>query len=730
MAKKMLQITALLLISFLTSSFTLVSQPVNYDELAERYQPEIASLVQRYLYYYHYQRLEPNDEISQKLLDAYLKNLDFSRMYFLQSDIDSFQKFATRLDDDLSQDPANLQAAFDIFAVFHKRVDQRVGFAREVMARDFDFTKDEHLSYDRTEVPWAKTVDELDDIWRRRIKEEVLRFELRGTDREEYLETLSERYDRLEKNYNDFESPDIVEMFLSSLAEVYDPHSSYLRPATKDNFDIQMGHSLEGIGATLTTEGEYTVIVDIVEGGPADLQGDLRPDDKIIAVAQGVDGKPSDVMDMRLDKVVKQIRGPKGTKVRLTVIPSGATDHSLTKEITIVRDRVELTSRDAKAEIKEIRREDGSSFRVGVIDIPSFYMDTRAKMKGDPQYKSTTRDVKALIDDLEDRKVDGLVIDLRRNGGGSLDEAIRLTGLFIHEGPIVQIKDFRDNVEVEKDPDPERVYKGPLVVLTSVFSASASEIFASAIQDYGRGVVVGGESTHGKGTVQNVISLQQQLARRARLNTREDIAGALKLTTHKFYRVSGGSTQFKGVLPDVVIPSPYDGLSVKEEHLDYALGWDEIDPAPHRDYGMVAEALPFLSKESAKRVAVNPEFRYLREDLEYRQRRKEENRISLNLEKRKAETDMLEKREEERDEARKSRDVPIQTVYPEPEPEPEDDKTEKKDENDDAEDSEPEEERVPTPDAVLEEALFIMVDYLRHQGFAVAVTSPAKKESL
>ncbi|MDJ0835651.1 MAG: carboxy terminal-processing peptidase [Acidobacteriota bacterium] len=722
MANK-LKVLALLLFTLVSSGFVFQDersekQQDPYDALAERYQPEIASLVSKYLNYYHYQRYKPDDKVSKNLFNAYLKNLDFNRMYFLESDIESFRMFETRLDNDLNKIPANLEAAFIIFDVFRQRVNERLAYVRKIMKTEFDFTKDEYTSFDRTEAPWAKTRAELDELWRQRVKEDILRFKLREKKPEEYMETLTKRYDRLQRTYDEYEVPDIVENFLSSLAEVYDPHSSYLRPATKDNFDIQMGHSLEGIGATLTTEGDYTLVVDIVKGGPAHRQGELQKDDKIIAVSQGAEGKPSDVVGLRIDKVVKQIRGPKGSVVRLTVIPADAADQSVTKEIVITRDRVELTSQDAKAEVKEIEGKNGLTYRVGVINIPSFYMDSRGKIRGDENYKSTTRDVRKLLDDLEEKQVDGVVIDLRRNGGGSLDEAIRLTGLFIHEGPIVQIKNYRDKVDVERDPDPEMVYGGPLMVLTSVFSASASEIFASALQDYGRAVVVGGKSTHGKGTVQNVISLQSQLNRTAQRAFEEDVAGALKLTTHKFYRVNGGSTQFKGVEPDIILPSPYDGMKVTEEHLDFALGWDEIESVNHRNYKMVRQSLNHLRKESTKRVTKTREFEYLREDLAYRERRRKENRVSLNLEKRLQEKKALEDLDKKRNEERKLRVSSITTVYPKPDPEELKKAEEAKADKD---------KRVPVPDAILEECLMVMADYLKHEGYVVAASTPEKK---
>ena len=701
--------SSLFLICLLASGFILSDKEKKASSAVDQHQPDIAALVSTYLTYYHYQRYGLDDEVSKKVFKAYLKNLDFNRMFFLQSDIDGFSKFQLQLDDFIKAEPANLEPAFHMYEVFKQRVIQRVDLALALLSKDMDFTVPETFSYDRTEAPWAQSMEELDELWRRRIKEDVIRFQLRDKPKDEYLDILTKRYNRLKKNIVESEPADITERFLSSLAETYDPHSSYLRPATKDNFDIQMGHSLEGIGATLTTEGEYTVVVSLVEGGPAHRSEQIHVNDKIIAVAQG-DDEPQDVVDMRIDKVVKQIRGPKGSKVRLTIIPNEAADHSITKEVVLIRERVEITTEDAKAEIKELEAENGHLLRVGVIDIPSFYMDTRGKFKGDPNYKSTTRDVRKILKNLKKEKLDGLVIDLRRNGGGSLDEAIQLTGLFIDKGPVVQIRDYRGGVQVEDDPDPRQVYNGPLVVLTSIFSASASEIFSSAIQDYGRGVVVGSKSTHGKGTVQNVVSLEQALERKLRTRFDDDVAGALKLTTHKFYRISGGSTQFKGVEPDVVIPSPFDGMEVTEETLDYALPWDEIDPVKYKNYRMVGSSLDFLKTNSARRVALDPEFRYVREDLEYSRSRKQKNSVSLVLAKRLAEKKELEDLEKNRKEERKLR-IPVAKSETD-EPPKDDDK-----------------ETVPVPDFILEETLLIMRDYISHRNQFVAGVTP-KKENL
>lgn len=707
MAKE-LRLVTFFVVALIASGFILFKEE---NLQPTTYQPRIASLVGTYLSYYHYERFDIDDKIAIRLFNEYISSLDYNRMFFLKSDIEEFRRFETKLDDDLTAEPAKLDKPFLIFNRYRERVNERVDVILSLLEQDFDFTKDETFQLDRSEAPWPETKAELDELWRLRIKGDLVRFELRDKPAEEAIELLERRYARLKKNIDEYEPADILERYLASLAESFDPHSSYLKPETKENFDIQMGHSLEGIGATLRQEGEYTIVVDLVKGGPADRSKKVHPNDKIIAVAQG-DGKAEDVVDMRLDKVVRKIRGDKGTKVRLTMIPADDTTLTQTKEVILIRDRVELTSLDAKSRVHEVDRPDGQVARIGVIEVPSFYMDSGARFRGERDYKSTTRDVRRILKELAKEKVDGVVVDLRQNGGGSLDEAIQLTGLFIDAGPVVQIKDYKGNVRVERDPDPKIVYDGPLLVLTSVFSASASEIFSSAIQDYERGLVVGSTSTHGKGTVQNIVPLQNALAKTLRRALREDVAGALKLTTHKFYRISGGTTQFKGVHPDIVLPSPFDGMKITEEFLDFALPWDEIEQVNHKDYGLVRPSLAYLKTNSAQRVAKDPEFRYVREDLERRERDKEKKLISLKLAIRQKEKQELEGIEKEREKERALR-VPVAKS---------DKPDEVKTEGDDT---------TPIPDFVLDEALLILRDYISYQSNLIAgVEMPEKKKSL
>lgn len=699
------------------------------------YQPYVASLVSNYLSIYHYSGLDLNNETSKRMYKEYLETLDYNRLFFLESDIQEFQPWQTEFDDFLRVIPANLSKAYVMYNRLRTRVDQRADVILKLLDGEFDLEKDETYQLDRSKAPYAKTEDELNDLWRRRLKAEMLRFTLQGTPKDEMMDILRKRYTRLKRNNSDLDNTDVLETFLASVCRSFDPHSSYLKPITKENFDIEMGHSLEGIGATLRSEGGYTVITALVKGGPAFESGDIAVEDKIVAVAQGEDGEWEDVVDLRLDKVVQKIRGPKGTKVRLNVIPAKAADYSETKEVQLVRDKVKITAMDARAEIREVEGPNQQTMRLGVIEIPSFYMDTQAKIAGDPNYKSTTRDVRKLIRKLEAEKIDGLVLDLRQNGGGALDEAIELTGLFIDEGPVVQIKDLNGRIRVNHDPDENTVYTGPLAILTSVFSASASEILAGAIQDYDRGLVIGSKSTHGKGTVQNVFSLQASLNKQMRRAFTEDVAGALKMTTLKFYRISGGSTQFKGVVPDVVIPSPYDDLEVGEENLDYALAWDEIKPAEYKNYRMVTSFEPMLRTNSAKRIAKETEFQYLKEDQKYREEQRERNELTLKLSERKAERERLEKIEDTRNQARKQRTTPIKLngkfvlendqVVPEKEElvtkkdEPAAEETEVA-END----KKKKEDDVEVPDFILEEGLFVLRDYIRLQSEGIAGVVP------
>ncbi|CAM2006932.1 carboxy terminal-processing peptidase [Acanthopleuribacter pedis] len=742
------KIIVLLLLCLIVPSSLLADkdiQPPQHLKPVE-YQPYVASLVSNYLSIYHYSGLDLNNETSKRIFKEYLETLDYNRLFFLESDIQEFSAWDSEFDDYLRVIPANLSKAYTMYNRLRNRVDQRADVILKLLEEDFDLEKDEMYQPDRSKADYAKTEAELNALWRLRLKAEMLRFSLQGTPKDEMMDILRKRYARLKRNNSDVDATDVLETFLASVCRSFDPHSSYLKPITKENFDIEMGHSLEGIGATLRSEGGYTVIQALMKGGPAFESGQVDQEDKIVAVAQGMDGEWEDIVDLRLDKVVQKIRGPKGTTVRLNMIPADAADYSETKEVILVRDKVKITAMDARAEIREIEGPNNQSMRVGVIEIPSFYMDTQAKIAGDPNYKSTTRDVRRLIRKLEAEKIDGLVLDLRQNGGGALDEAIELTGLFIEEGPVVQIKDLNGRIRVNSDPDENIVYRGPLAVLTSVFSASASEILAGAIQDYDRGLVIGSKSTHGKGTVQNVFSLQTPLNKQMRRAFTEDVAGALKMTTLKFYRISGGSTQFKGVVPDVILPSPYDDLEVGEENLEHALAWDEIKPADYTNFRMVTALEPTLRANSAKRIAKEPEFGYLKEDQAYRQAQRDRNTLSLKLSERKAERERLEKIDDNRNEARKQRKSLIKIegkfvlendqVVPDEEevvakkPKKDDAEAAEKPEGEDASKvakKDKKEDKVEVPDYILEEGLFVLRDFIWLTNEGIAGVSPGTR---
>lgn len=617
----------------------LVAATVPGTSIAERpaapesHQPAVATLVGALLSSEHFEGRPLDDELSERWLDLYLQQLDYNRMIFLEEDIAEFKAYEHQLDDLLSSREPRLQVPFLVHERFTQRVQERVEDVAGLLEEPITLDGTETWDLDRSDEPWPASREQARELWRKRIKEQVLRGDLQGKERAETLDMLRKRYQRMAKDLEVSEPIDVLEPFLSALAQAYDPHSAYFKPATNDNFDIQMSNSLEGIGATLRTEGEYTLVVSLVPGGPAQMQGELKAGDKIISVAQG-QGAPVDVIDQRIDHVVKLIRGPKGTDVRLTVIPVDATDPSHTQEITIRRDEVTLTANDADARVLEVPGLDGGTVRVGIIDVPSFYLDFDAKRQGDPDYKSTTRDVRRLLENLQQQEVAGIILDLRQNGGGALSEAVELAGLFIDRGPIVQVGDKRGRVEPLYDPDPRQVYDGPVMVLTSPLSASASEIVAAAIQDYGRGIVVGSSQTHGKGTVQNVIDLDPLMARI--FDVPDDAAaGALKVTTNKFYRISGGSTQLRGVASDVVIPSPYDGLDVLESDLEYALGWDKVGPVPYRQVADLGTDVTWLRDRSARRIAESEEFRELKEEIA--RRAGDDDTVSLNLEVRRKE---------------------------------------------------------------------------------------------
>ncbi|NIW78769.1 MAG: PDZ domain-containing protein, partial [Calditrichae bacterium] len=450
--------------------------------------------------------------------------------------------------------------------LYEERVAERLEYVFDRLDREFDFTIDEYIELDRSDFPWATTKQELEEIWRKRLKHEALNLKLAGKDWEGTKETLKKRYKRVKKNIAQYQSEDVFQLLMNSLSESFDPHTNYFSPKRFDNFRIHMSQSLEGIGARLTTENEYTKVVEIVPGGPAAKSNQLHPNDRILGVGQGEDSEIVDVVGWRIDDVVQLIRGKKGTLVRLQLLRAGESIGATTDTIALVRDKIKLEDQSAQSDTIQIDHQ-GRRMTFGIIDIPAFYSDYEAKRAGDKDYKSTTKDVERLVRKLIEMNVDGIVIDLRHNGGGFLDEAVNLTGLFIEKGPVVQVRDSRGRLNVERDYDSKIIYKGPLAIVVDRLSASASEIFAAAIQDYNRGVVIGGQS-FGKGTVQNAIDLNRFV------KGSSNELGQLKLTVAKFYRVDGGSTQHTGVIPDISFPSRYSLMDIGESATENALLWD------------------------------------------------------------------------------------------------------------------------------------------------------------
>ncbi len=589
----------------------------------------------------HYSRRKIDDKLSKELLKNYLEALDYNHLFFTQKDVDQFaKKYETTLDDDILL--GNPEPAYIIYDLYKKRLTERVAKVKELLKTKFDLTGTGTVEVNRQKAAWPKDEAAADAIWRARVENEVLADKLSKVVDKDPIERINKRYDRLLRSINEQTKDDMVKIFLTTLAQTYDPHSEYLSKSELENFAINMRLSLVGIGAVLQSDEGYAKIMELVTGGPAARSGQIKVGDRISAVAQG-DKEFVDTMDMKLDKVVEMIRGKKDTVVRLQVLPVNATDPSMKKIVEIKRDEIKLKEQEAKAELIERPTPSGGTEKLGWIVLPSFYADM--EHSGAANAKSTTKDVLALLNRLKQENITGLVVDLRRDGGGALDEAVNLTGLFVKRGPVVQAKDSNGNIHVSRDRDSTIAWDGPLIVLTNRLSASASEIFSAALQDYGRAIIVGDSSTFGKGTVQNMIEIGRVMPF---LGGGSD-AGALKLTIQKFYRIAGGSTQLKGVLPDVKLPSPTDHPEIGEGALKGPLAYDTVDPVPFERWnGSLPKAE--LVNRSAARTKNDPEFKYIQEDSDLVNKRLAENRLSLNLEKRKAEIE----EEKARKEARKA----------------------------------------------------------------------------
>ena len=606
------------------------------------FHPEVNKMVTRILSKYHYKKIDLNDSLSSVIFDNYINSLDYNKSYFLQSDIEEFEKYRFELDEDLYL--GKLFPAYRIFNIYKIRMGERIKYALHRLEESFDFTIDENYIVDREKESWLTTKEELDELWRKKLKHEALNLKLSGKEWDKIKETLESRYKNYHRAILQYKSEEVFQLYLNSFADAVDPHSNYLAPRTSENFNIRMKLSLEGIGATLRTDNEYTKVVSIVPGGPAFKADNIFADDLITGVGQGEDSEIVDVIGWRIDDVVDLIRGDKGTIVKLSVIREKNGIDSKPDTITIVRDKVKLEEQAAQKKIITIREND-VDFNLGVIEIPSFYVDFEARRKGEVDYRSTTKDVKKLIKELKEEKVDGIIVDLRNNGGGALDEAVELTGLFIEDGPVVQVRQSSGKIDVENDPDPEIIYDGPLAIIVNKYSASASEIFSGAIQDYGRGLVLG-EQTYGKGTVQNLIGLDRFVP------SAGDQSGQLKLTIAKYYRINGSSTQNLGVVPDIPFPSAVDADEYGESSRPSALKWDQIKTSNYVKYDNLTNIIPALLEKHQERILREPEFNYLLEDIEEYKVNKNKIEFSLNEEIRKKERETREAKRKEREQAR------------------------------------------------------------------------------
>ena len=624
-------VTALLgLVTF--SAFAATPTSVGDAQLAPSAKHEkIGELVTEFVQKSHYQHSSVDDKLSEQVLDRYIESLDSNRMYLLASDVEAFQKYRYQLDDMVQSEP--MDPVFAMFEVYRTRARERLNFALKQLETEPDFTVEEQFEFDREKSPWAATEAELDEIWRKRVKNDALSLALADKPWPEIQDTLDKRYSRFLKRMDQIKSDDVFETFMNSFAHTLDPHSSYLSPRTSEEYRIQMSLSYFGIGASLQIEEDYVKVVNIIPGGPADIDGTLQPEDRITAVAQGPDGELVDVIGWRLDDVVQLIRGPADTVVQLQVMSGNALPGAAQKTISLTRNQVKLEEQAAKSEIVTVPR-DGRDWSIGVIEVPSFYRDYRALSNGDKDYTSTTKDVKRLIEELEQKGIDGLIVDLRDNGGGHLTEATALSGLFIDNGPVVQLRSSNGRISRLDDPDPvPRVaYNGPLAVLVNRYSASASEIFAAAIQDYARGVIIG-QQTFGKGTVQNLYSLDQYVR-----HTEDDEGlGQLTLTIGKYYRVTGESTQHRGVNPDIKLPSEIDAELVGESVRDSALPWDTIRSARFRAGTPLDSTIGSLASSQLTRSQEDPDYRYLLDGIQDVAEVRAQTSVSLQMDARKKE---------------------------------------------------------------------------------------------
>ena len=569
----------------------------------------------------HYRQISVYDEVSSQILDRFVTNMDGNRHYFMAADIEEFDAYRYEFDDAVKR--GDLDAVFEIYSRYVQRTRERLEYSLTLLEVEPDFTINERYIFDRSELDWAATQEEMDEIWRLRVKNDAVSLILAGRTWDETSELLATRYKRVLKRVDQVNSDDAFEAFMNAYSHTLDPHSSYFSPRNSEEYRIQMSLSYDGIGASLQVQDDFVAVLNIIPGGPASIDGSLKPEDRIIAVGQGDEGEMVDVVGWRLDDVVDLIRGPGGTVVKLQLLPAGAAPGTSEHVLALVRDKIKLEAQAAQSTRLEIPNGDETR-RIGVITVPSFYQDYNARAAGEEDYTSTTADVRRLIAELQEEGVDGLVLDLRNNGGGHLSEATSLTGLFIDRGPVVQLRDTNGRIEVLPDPSPEKVYDGPLVVLVNRYSASASEIFAAAIQDYNRGIVVG-QQTFGKGTVQNLYPLDRYAP------GRDPRFGQLTLTIGKYYRVNGGSTQHRGVAPDIELPSSIDSEAVGESSRESALPWDQIKTTEYKASQSLEDAVSILQANHLQRTDDDADFNYLVAGIEELNEQRATKSVSLSL---------------------------------------------------------------------------------------------------
>lgn len=604
-------------------------------EVADKHREE-SRLIVKLIENLHYKESDLNDDFSGKILDKYFETLDPNKMYFMSKDIVSFDKLRTRLDDALKA--GKVEPAFEIFNLFRKRVQQRTDFALKQLEQPFDFSKSEQYRWNREKAEWPIDEKSLDEIWRKKVKNDYLNLKLTDKKPEAIKKTLKKRYKMMAKRVKERKSDDVFQYFINAYAGLVEPHTGYMAPRASENFAINMSLSLEGIGAVLGIDGEYTTVDTVVKGGPADLEGSLQKGYKLVAVAQGKDGEFEDIIGWSLEDVVQLVRGEKGSTVRLQVLAPNDELDTKPKTISIVRDKVKLEQQAAQYEIFKVKDQQGEH-KIGVIDLPTFYFDFAAFQAGDKDFKSTTKDVKKIVQELKKKQVEGIIVDLRSNGGGSLYEAIQLTGLFIEKGPILQTKSSYGFVSVKQDHNPEIIWDGPMLVMVNHISASASEIFAAALQDYGRAIIVG-DSTFGKGTVQNIITLNNEIPK-----TKEQL-GQLKITNAQFFRINGGSTQNRGVIPDIEFPAAPGIENYGESAYDNALPWSSIKPGKYTLYGDLSDEIVWLKTRSDARSDVNFEFDFLDQEVALYQQDKDNDYVSLSKSERETKKAATKKRRE------------------------------------------------------------------------------------